>query len=75
MREKSELAVKFGEEVRQLRSNRKRSQEDFAEDCGIHRTYVGAIERGEKVVSLDMAKRVTAALGLTLSQFLARIGE
>lgn len=67
--------MKFGEEVRQLRSNRKRSQEDFAEDCGIHRTYVGAIERGEKVVSLDMAKRVTTALGLTLSEFLARIEE
>lgn len=75
MKDKSELAVKVGERVRHLRRERKRSQEDFADDCGVHRTYIGAIERGEKVISIDMANRVVGALGLTLSQFFAQIGE
>lgn len=75
MKEKSDLAVKVGEQIRRLRRERKRSQEDFAEDCGIHRTYMGAIERGEKVVSIDMVRRVVGVLGLTLSQFFSQIGE
>ncbi len=75
MKEKSDFAVRVGAQVRRLRLERKRSQEDFAEDCGIHRTYMGAIERGEKVVSIEMAKRVVGALGLTLSQFFSQIGE
>ena len=75
MREKSELAEKVGEHIRDLRRQRKRSQEDFAEDCEIHRTYMGAIERGEKVISIDMAKKVVNALGFTLSQFFSQIEE
>lgn len=75
MKEKSDFAVRVGAQVRRLRLERMRSQEDFAEDCGIHRTYMGAIERGEKVVSIEMAKRVVGALGLTLSQFFSQIEE
>ena len=75
MKEKSELAVKIGAGVRRLRLAKKRSQEDFADDCGIARAYMGAIERGEKVVSVDMAKRVVTGLGLPLSEFFAEIGE
>ena len=75
MKEKSELAIKIGVGVRRLRLEKKRSQEDFADDCGIARAYMGNIERGEKVISVDMAKRVVTGLGLTLSQFFAEIGE
>lgn len=75
MNEKSELAVKIGAGVRRLRLAKKRSQEGFADDCSIARAYMGAIERGEKVVSVDMAKRVVTGLGLTLAQFFAEIGE
>lgn len=75
MKERSELAVRVGKEIRRLREKRKRSQEAFALDWGIDRSYMGAIERGEKTISIDMAKRVTEGLGVTLSDLFANIGE
>jgi len=76
MKEKSALAVKIGAEVRRRRRDeRGRSQEDFADDCGIARAYMGVIERGETVISVDMAKRIVAKLGLTLGEFFAGLGE
>lgn len=75
MKERSELAVRVGKEIRRLREERKRSQEGFALDWGIDRSYMGAIERGEKTISIDMAKRVTDGLGGTLSELFANVGE
>ena len=73
--EKSQLAVKVGQEIRRLRTLKNRSQEDFADDCGIHRTSMGAIERGERVITLDTAKRVVGTLGLTLGEFFTALEE
>ena len=76
MKEKSELAVTVGQEIRRLRkANRGRSQEDFADDCGIARAYMGVIERGETSISIDMAKRIASGLGVSLMDFFAGIGE
>jgi transcriptional regulator with XRE-family HTH domain len=75
MKEKSEFAVKVGTEIRRLRLERNRSQENFADDCGIARAYMGAIERGEKVISIVMARRIAVGLGVALSQLFAGIGE
>ena len=75
MEKKSELAIKFGAEVRRVRQEQGWSQEGFADACGIHRTYIGNVERGEKVVSIDMAKRVVDKLGLSLARFFEQLGE
>lgn len=52
----------FGLRVRALRTERGFSQEDFADECGLHRTYVGAIERGERNVSINNIAKIAAAL-------------
>jgi len=48
--------------VRRLRRARGLSQEAFADECGLHRTYVGAIERAERNVSVDNIERMATAL-------------
>jgi len=50
--------------VRRLRKAAGFSQEAFAEACDLHRTYVGAIERAERNVSLDNIEKMARALGL-----------
>lgn len=52
------------ENVRRLRKSSGLSQEAFADVCGLHRTYVGAIERAERNVSLDNILRLADALGV-----------
>lgn len=51
----------------------KLSQEEFADQCGLHRTYIGAIERGEKTVTIETALKLAKALNLTLSQIFAAL--
>lgn len=73
--ERRSLAKRFGEVVRQLRTERGFSQEGFADHCGLHRTYMGSIERGEKVVSIDSAARLAAGLGMTLPELFEKVGD
>ncbi|MFD1190814.1 helix-turn-helix domain-containing protein [Phenylobacterium conjunctum] len=50
--------------VRQLRKAKGLSQDAFADECGVHRTYVGGVERGEYNVSVDNIERFAKALGV-----------
>jgi len=50
--------------LRTLRLDRGWSQEKMAEKCGLHRTYVGAIERGERNVTLETLNALALALGV-----------
>lgn len=63
------LAQRIGALVRQLRVTAGWSQEEFADQCGLHRTYMGAIERGEKSITVTTAERLCRALKISLSQF------
>lgn len=54
----------FGLAVRTLRLSKDWSQEDLAEESGLHRNYVGGIERGERNVGIDNVHRLAAALGV-----------
>lgn len=47
------------------------SQESLADKAGLHRTYVGSVERGERNISIDNIERLAAALGLTGADLLA----
>jgi len=61
------LRVRLGETIRRFRQDAGLSQEGFAAACGLHRTYMGAIERGERNISLDNIERVAKALGKPVS--------
>jgi len=63
----------LGLRIRELRTARGWSQERFAEICGVHRTYMGHLERGEKNASLGSVARVARALEITLSELLSGI--
>ncbi len=66
-----ELQVSLGRAIRGLRSRRRYSQESFADAVGLHRTYIGGIERGERNVSLRNLARIADTLEIPLSQLLA----
>ena len=54
--------VVVGLAVRALRLRRGLSQEELAEQCSLHRTYVGSVERGERNVGLINLVRIARAL-------------
>jgi transcriptional regulator with XRE-family HTH domain len=56
--EASAELIAFGEAIRRARKSSGRSQEEFAEICGLHRTYIGQVERGEKNISFINILRV-----------------
>ena len=60
----------FGEAVRNRRLKLGLSQEGFAAKAGIHRTYVSSIELGKVGISISIAQKLAAALGLPLSKLL-----
>ena len=62
------ILIKFGERVRQLRKARGFSQRSFAETCGLDRTYIGGIERGERNVALRNIEVIAKSLGLSVSE-------
>ena len=62
-------AIQIGSLVRRLRIEANLSQEELAERCGLHRTYIGMIERAEKNITVETAHKVADALGLSLSEF------
>ena len=71
--ERASLAARFGQVVRQLRTTLGLSQEEFADRCSLHRTYIGAIERGEKTVSIETANKIAQAFGLPLWKLLKHL--
>lgn len=63
-----EIPELFGAAVRRHRERQRLSQEDFADKAGIHRTYVSAVELGKVQVSIGVAFKLAAALGVPLSR-------
>jgi transcriptional regulator with XRE-family HTH domain len=57
----------FGRRVRELRMGLGLSQEELAERAGLHRNYIGGVERGERNIGLLNVDRLAAALNSRLS--------
>lgn len=65
--------VQLGKVVRQTRHSLGLSQEALAERAGLHWTYIGGIERGERNVSLINIVRIARALEITPAKLMAGI--
>ncbi|MGI8586552.1 MAG: helix-turn-helix transcriptional regulator [Chloroflexia bacterium] len=59
---------RLGLRVRELRYARGWSQEELASQCGLHRTYVGAVERGERNISVLNLLRISSSLGVSVNE-------
>ena len=57
--------------MRELRGQRDVSQEELAERAGLHRNYVGSVERGERDIGLMAIAKLASALDLSLAEFFA----
>lgn len=66
---------KIGKTIRELRAARGWSQEKLAERAGLHPTYVGGIERGERNVGLDNLIKIARALRQHPSALFVAIGR
>lgn len=64
--ELQKIREQLGSRVKELRKSKGFSQEDFAFECDLHRTYIGSIERGERNVSLDNLSRIAKALHIQI---------
>lgn len=65
----------MGKVVRALRADANISQEELAARCNLHRTYIGAIERGEKTITIETAQKLAEAFKISLPQLFTRLEE
>lgn len=64
---KKDVLVRFGNKVREARRKLGISQEELASRAGVHRTYIGMIERAEKNITLSNIEKIADALNLSIS--------
>ena len=68
MNSSGDILKRFGMRVRQLRKAAGYSQEQFADLCGLDRTYIGGVERGERNVSLRNIEVIAKSLQITVAE-------
>ena len=69
----NDIAKVIGERLRNYRLNAKLSQENLAELAGVHPTYIGQLERGEKNATIESVVKVARALQLPLEELFVNI--
>ena len=67
------VEVRFGRRLREVREARNLSQEELAAKAGVHRTYVGLLERGERNVTLRTIERLADALSVGMAELMPTV--
>jgi len=68
------LRALFARNLRRVRQARSLSQEKLADLAGLHRTYVGSVERGETNISIDNIEKLASALGIDAATLVTEDG-
>lgn len=70
----SSISSEIGTRIRNYRNQLHISQEELAERCGLHPTYIGQLERGEKNATLESIEKVASGLTISLDRLFENIG-
>lgn len=73
MVEIEDFQLNFGMVIRKTRDRQGYSQESFADEVGVHRTYMGSVERGEINISIKNMLRISASLNKPLSSLIKNV--
>jgi transcriptional regulator with XRE-family HTH domain len=65
-----DIRRRVGQNVRKFRLAKGWSQEEFADECGLHRTYVSGVERGVRNPTITVLQKIAKALKVTAGQLL-----
>jgi len=64
------ILVKFGNRVKELRTQKNLTQEQFASKCSLHKNYIGMVERGERNPSLVNIEIIAKGLEISISDLM-----
>jgi len=64
------LRLVFAKNVRRARQESRYSQEQLADMCDLHRTYISDVERGNRNISIDNIEKIAAALNIPANELL-----
>lgn len=70
-----EIRVAYGKAVRAIRQDKKISQEELGDLCGLHRTYISDIELGKRNVSLENIDKIAQALQVKKSELFVEVEQ
>lgn len=71
MAKRNSIRLVLAQNLRALRLEKSLSQERLAELAGLHRTYVGSVERGERNISIDNVEALARALDIDVTHLLS----
>ena len=70
---KEHILIRYGQAARKVRLEQGISQEELADRCGLHRTYISDVELGKRNISLENIERIAISLNRTLSDFFKEV--
>lgn len=71
----AKLSQNFGKIIRELRKEKKLSQEELGFQSNLHRTYIGMIERGEKNITLENIEKLSKGLYVSMKLIFEKLNK